>query len=289
MAMRAHALPLPDLQGEPGAVDEGARRWREWAEHFGAAADRVTRIRDTLDGLHGEAVQAAVARLDDAAGRALRLAKVLSDASHTIGRYAGELHEHQHDARRASDDDERAHEDADRASALVALLAPPRTSGAGGKGHDPELRRVRQRQTEAEEDEAAAVARWDAALDERDATATAAAGNLDALSAGAATVDGRSGHTAGMPFGGSAGPVVLLAGTLSTNNNGGSGPAVAPEVADDALRDILDNIYSPHDKCIGDGKVGTALIHEIETGERTFGKWHAVDSADQLTRLIKLL
>lgn len=73
---------------------------------------------------------------------------------------------------------------------------------------------------------------------------------------------------------------------------GGDGPAVPPDVDNSTLRDILNDIYVDPKKNpnpVGDGKVATALLNEIKTGKKTGGRWHAVDSADQLNRLVNLL
>lgn len=64
----------------------------------------------------------------------------------------------------------------------------------------------------------------------------------------------------------------------------GDGPAVPPDVDNDTLRSILKSIYvnpgTPNP--VGDGKVATALLNEIKTGKKTYGRWHAEDSARQL-------
>ncbi|MFE5026871.1 DNRLRE domain-containing protein [Streptomyces sp. NPDC056656] len=70
-----------------------------------------------------------------------------------------------------------------------------------------------------------------------------------------------------------------------------SGAAVAPTVENGKLRGILGDIYLKPGSVpeVGDGKVSSALINELKTGNPTKGLWHVADAADQLTRLTKLL
>ncbi len=83
----------------------------------------------------------------------------------------------------------------------------------------------------------------------------------------------------------------------SPSNRGGtsssSGPAAAkaPEVTSSRLQGILNDIYLKPGSIpeVGTGKVGEALINELETGKPTKGLWHVADAADQLTRIAKLL
>jgi hypothetical protein len=67
--------------------------------------------------------------------------------------------------------------------------------------------------------------------------------------------------------------------------------AVAPAVENGRLKAILGDIYIKPGSTpeVGDGKVATALISELQTGRPTKGLWHVADAADQLTRLTKLL
>ncbi|MFJ4833823.1 RHS repeat domain-containing protein [Streptomyces sp. NPDC088747] len=67
--------------------------------------------------------------------------------------------------------------------------------------------------------------------------------------------------------------------------------AKAPAVQHEELRRILAEIYIKPGSVpeVGNGKVATALISELDTGEQTVGKWHIADAADQLRRLQKLL
>ncbi|MCX4855667.1 hypothetical protein OG426_44310 [Streptomyces canus] len=91
-------------------------------------------------------------------------------------------------------------------------------------------------------------------------------------------------------------------GTLSKDgkkNGGGVRPvtrtvkvAVAPVVENSRLRSILSDIYMKPGAIPegdNDGKVATALLNELKTGEPTKGLWHVADASDLLTRLIKLL
>ncbi|WP_306191921.1 DNRLRE domain-containing protein [Streptomyces sp. MK5] len=70
-----------------------------------------------------------------------------------------------------------------------------------------------------------------------------------------------------------------------------AGAAVAPKVDNQRLRGILKDIYIKPGSVpeVGNGKVGTALINELQTGSPTKELWHVSDAADQLTRLAKLL
>jgi RHS repeat-associated protein len=90
-------------------------------------------------------------------------------------------------------------------------------------------------------------------------------------------------------------------GSGSTPSNGGTAhagsdvgrpvAAKAPQVENGRLRGILADIYIKPGSVpeVGNGKVGTALISELETGKPTKKLWHVADAADQLTRLVKLL
>lgn len=68
-------------------------------------------------------------------------------------------------------------------------------------------------------------------------------------------------------------------------------PAVPPSVDNSELQRIINEIYSgtKNPKASGDRKLGTALLNEIATGQMTARKWHAVNAADQLIRLVDLL
>ncbi|MDR6981264.1 RHS repeat-associated protein [Streptomyces sp. 3330] len=80
-------------------------------------------------------------------------------------------------------------------------------------------------------------------------------------------------------------------GTSDASSVGGRAAAKAPQVENGRLRGILADIYIKPGSvpAVGDGKVGTALISELQTGEPTKNLWHVADAADQLTRLVKLL
>jgi RHS repeat-associated protein len=91
-------------------------------------------------------------------------------------------------------------------------------------------------------------------------------------------------------------PAPKSGGTASTNSTGdvsgrGAKPAVAPDVQSTELKNILGDIYLKPGSVpqVGDGKVGSALINELETGNQTKGLWHVADAADQLIRITKLL
>lgn len=76
------------------------------------------------------------------------------------------------------------------------------------------------------------------------------------------------------------------------SSDGTRTPAKAPVVEDEELRKILGEIYLkpgsiPQDD--NDGKVGSALINELNTGEATRELYHVADAADQLIRLTKVL
>lgn len=79
-------------------------------------------------------------------------------------------------------------------------------------------------------------------------------------------------------------------------DKGGTKPAtrvaaVAPKVEDPQLKRVLDEIYAkPHtEPAVGSGKVGEALIHELEKGTQVRERWHVADAADQLNRLVGIL
>jgi RHS repeat-associated protein len=67
--------------------------------------------------------------------------------------------------------------------------------------------------------------------------------------------------------------------------------ATPPRVTSPALQNILDDIYPKTNatNLQGDGKVGTAVVYELQTGQQVHGHWHVNDAADLLGRLSKLL
>ncbi|QMU72437.1 RHS repeat-associated core domain-containing protein [Streptacidiphilus sp. P02-A3a] len=95
--------------------------------------------------------------------------------------------------------------------------------------------------------------------------------------------------------GGSGGCVYVLVNPCGSNPNPGlSEPrAYAPTVHNTKLRKILDGIYArpgtADGSLLGDGKLGTAVINEFNTGLPTGGKWHIGKAAAQMNALATLL
>ncbi|MEV4943492.1 RHS repeat domain-containing protein [Streptomyces zaomyceticus] len=76
-----------------------------------------------------------------------------------------------------------------------------------------------------------------------------------------------------------------------TNGATRPGAAVAPKVESPKLQAVLNLIYIKPGAIpdAGNGKVAAALLSELNTGVPTKNLWHAVDAADLLNRLVKLL
>ncbi|MGW2965252.1 RHS repeat-associated core domain-containing protein [Streptomyces sp. NPDC001220] len=85
------------------------------------------------------------------------------------------------------------------------------------------------------------------------------------------------------------------AGTTGSTDNGSTKstktPAVAPDVENDELRSILEDIYPKPGTVpqVESGKNSEALLYELETGNQVRHKWHVADVADNLSRLSKLI
>jgi RHS repeat-associated protein len=63
--------------------------------------------------------------------------------------------------------------------------------------------------------------------------------------------------------------------------------AVAPSVENSGLRNILNDVYAKPGTApaVGSGKAGEALVHELDTGKMTKGKYHHQDVADLIRRM----